>query len=104
MALKLAKTTDEGFTVEYWRVSPMISVDMVARTAHGQVVGYVNAAARQAGKRPVHAGSSIEGLMEAERVTLEGATFEAAILTGELRDAMYAALKTTDFFTGSEDV
>lgn len=104
MALKLVKTTDEGFTVEYWRVSPTMTVDMVGRTAHGQVIGYVNAAARQAGKRPVHAGSSVQGLMEAERVTLEGATFEAAIVTGELRDAMYAALKVHDFFAGSEDV
>lgn len=104
MALKISKVTDEGFTVEYWRVSPVMTVDMVARTGVAQVLVYKDAAARQSGKRPVTIMQPMEGLDEVRHVQLDGSDFETAIVTGDLRAAMYGKLKAKDFFTGSEDV
>jgi hypothetical protein len=105
MALKKTKTTKAGYDVEYWRVSPSIHVDMVDRTATTVILPYKDAAARLA-KRPTIRLSSgdIEGYELVRQVEIGGADFEAAIVTGELRDAMYAQLKKKDFFVGSEDV
>jgi hypothetical protein len=105
MALRLAKTTEEGFSVEYWRVSPSIHVDMVEHAATAQVIAYKDATARQAGKRPVEVhGPVMEGYDEVRSVTISGAEFTAGMSGGDFRDQMYAALKTKPFFTGAEDV
>lgn len=105
MALRLAKTTEEGFSVEYWRVSPSIHVDMVEGTATATIIAYKDAAARQAGKRPVEVrGPITEDYEQVRSVTISGADFTAAMAGGDFRDQMYAALKTKSFFTGSEDV
>lgn len=103
MALKKAVATAEGFTVEYWRVNPTMSVDMVARTADAALLAYKDAAARAAGNRPLRS-MMIDGMDDVRAIRLAGADFESAIATGDLRAAMYAQLKTKDFFTGAEDV
>lgn len=105
MALKLAKTTEEGFTIEYWRVNPNLTVDMVDQTATSTVLAYKDASARQAGKRPVHAhGHDIQGIDTIRVVKIAGTDFTAAMASGDFRPAMYAALKAKDFFSGAEDV
>lgn len=104
MALKLAKTTDEGFTVEYWRVNPFMSVDMVGRAAYATLMAFKDAASRQGGKRPVHVGPELAGFETVQSVELTGQDFETALATGDLRAAMYGKLKALAFFTGSEDV
>lgn len=102
MAIKLSKTTEEGFTVEYWRVSPVITVDLEQRTARSRVVAYANAAARTGGKRPIPL-DAISDSRSVQQVEISGQEFEAALATGDFRDAMYAKLKATSFFVGAED-
>jgi len=101
MALKLSKETDEGISFEYWRINPAMNVDMVDRTATANILIYKDAAARQASKKPImHVANSDTPRM----VTLSGTDFESAVLTGDLRAAMYVLLKTFPFFLGAEDV
>lgn len=105
MALRLTKTTKEGFSVEYWRVSPSISVNMVDGTATSSVLAYKDVEARQAGKRPVDGNGLIEeGYEQIRSVTISGSDFTAAMVGGDFRDQMYAVLKANAFFAGSEDV
>jgi len=103
MALKKAVVTAEGFTVEYWRVNPSMSIDLVARTVDAGILVYKDAAARQAGHKPIRT-MMVEGMDEVRSVRLAGQDFEDAIATGDFRAAMYTALKAKDFFAGSEDV
>ena len=103
MALQIAKETPAGVSVAYWRVNPVMTVDMVNRKAYSSVMVYVSQAARTAGKKEVDA-HEIDGFQDARQIVLEGATFETAIATGELRDAMYTQLKTLDFFSGATDL
>lgn len=102
MALQIDKTTREGFTVSYWRVSPSVTYDVVAKRLTATVMPYVSAAARTADKPPAHFDS--RDFDDARSVTLEGTAAENAIKTGEPRDAVYAHLKTLDFFSGAADV
>lgn len=104
MALKKVKTTREGFTVEYWRVNPAMSINVLDKSAVGHLLGYKDAAARQAGSDPVSSAVRLDGVEEVRSVELTGAAFDAAMTAGDFRPAMYAALKAKDFFTGSEDV
>jgi len=101
MALQLAKTTEEGFSVEYWRVDPVTSVNMHTRTATARVLCYKDAAARQGGKIPVRVGPSLEA---PDSVTIEGTDFDTALATGDTRGAMYGVLKALPFFSGAVDV
>ena len=101
MAIKLVKTTDEGFSIEYWRISPDVSIDMAARTASAAVLVYKDAAARAAGKRPVRVDPSFEDI---RRIELSGNDLTAAMATGDTRAAMYGILKALPFFAGSEDI
>jgi hypothetical protein len=103
MALRLVKTTNEGFTVEYWRVDPMVSIDMVGRTASARILTYKDATARQTGKASVRVGLESE-LSIPNSVSLSGAALDAALVTGDVRAAMYGVLKTLSAFTGAEDV
>ena len=103
MALAKSKELKNGFSVEYWRVSPTMVVDMVERTASSTLLAYKDKAARDAGKGTVDT-HSIEGFSDVHRVELSGKEFEDAIKTGEMRDAMYSKLKVNDFFSGSTDV
>jgi hypothetical protein len=102
MALEKAKELKNGVSATYWRVSPAISVDMVARTAHGKLLLYLNEDSRRAGKDPLHPMEPDLGVET--NVTLEGEDFETAIKTGELRDGMYAKVKTEDFFKDAKDL
>jgi len=101
MALKKAITTREGFQVEYWRVNPQMSIDFENRHAVASILVYKDEAARRAGMSPVHTmllNHSFES-----NVSLSGAELDAALLTGDVRAAMYAQIKTQDFFLTSED-
>lgn len=103
MALKLSKNTPNGGAAEYWRVMPGMSIDVVAQQIIAPVMLYVNASSRQASKRPIHP-SELEAGDAPNSVTLTGADAIAALQTGDPRAALYAVLKTKDFFTGAEDV
>lgn len=105
MALKLAKTTVEGFSVEYWRIEPSILTRFAeTKTVSANVTVHMNAAARQAGKPPVRlTPRSIEGSETAMRVVLEGSEATNALATGDPRAAMYAKLKALEFFAGATD-
>jgi hypothetical protein len=106
MALRLAKTTAEGFSIEYWRIDPRMSVCFTtgAQSVQANVLAYVNATTRQAGKPAVRVSPrSIEGADAVGRVGLEGAEATAALVGGDPRAAMYAKLKALEFFAGSAD-
>lgn len=103
MALQIDKTTDDGYTVSYWRISPSVTFDVVEQRLYARVLPYVNAAARQAGKSPVMANVA-DFDPESRLVELTGAEAVAAIQTGEPRDALYGKLKTKIFFQGATDV
>lgn len=103
MALKLTKTTGNGYVVEHWVVSPVITVNFEARAAFGKITAYKDKASKDAGKMPMREVDDIEGFDDARRLVLTGQAFEDAIVTGDLRAAMYAELKTKGFFAGSVD-
>jgi hypothetical protein len=104
MGLKLAKTTAEGFTVEYWCINPMVSVDLAARRVHARLMAYKDKAARDASMQPVQFEDHSDEFTEVRSIKLEGQDFETAMASGDFRDAMYAQVKAQDFFVGSEDV
>lgn len=101
MALLIEKTTREGFTVSYWRINPEVSYDCVNKRLSANVVPYVSTATRLADKPPAQFNDP--SFQQVRTVTIEGATAEAAIKTGEPRDALYVQLKTHEFFSGAQD-
>jgi hypothetical protein len=103
VALQIDKTTDDGYTVSYWRVSPSVTYDVVEQRLYARVLPYVSAAARQSGKSPVMANVA-DFDAESRLVELKGPDAVAAIVTGEPRDALYAKMKTKVFFQGATDV
>lgn len=107
MALQIEKATREGYTVSYWRLSPVVSYDVVNQRLTANILPYVNSTMRQNGKPSVNfepSAASMDDFDEVRRVVLEGAAADAAVKTGEPRDALYAAVKTKNFFSGASDV
>lgn len=100
MALKLAKETESGSTVEYWRISPLFYYDVAEQRLSARVLAYVSEAARRASKRDL-----LDGLGDdrPSSVILQGADADASIKTGDPRPALYVVLKARPFFAGAED-
>lgn len=101
MALKLSKELPSGATVEYWRVSPSLTVDLVDQTIHAKVMPYVNATARLAGKPPLPGPDPLEA---PDHISMSGVDVITALQTGDPRPALYGVLKALPFFSGAEDV
>lgn len=101
MALKKSITTPAGFTAEYWRIDPNISVNFATGTAVGKIMLYVNADARK-DKTSVQPPVQYRGTLAAGLV-LTGADFTAALETKDVRAAMYAKLKLTALFSDATD-
>ena len=104
MALQIAKETPSGVSVEYWRINPVMTIDMVERKVYARLMAYVSQAARTGGKREVAMANEVVGFDDVQRIVLDGADFRTALAAGEFRDVMYAKLKTEDFFSGADDV
>lgn len=102
MALQLEKDTPEGFTVSYWRVSPLFSFDVVEQKFYAGLLVYVDSTARQNNKEPVIFYD--RDFQEINVIKFTGSDAVNAISTGEPRDVVYAYLKTLPFFDGYEDV
>jgi len=101
MALQIDKTTDEGFVVSYWRVSPDIRYNVVDQTLRARVLAYVDSKARSEDKPSVPTFSVPDAVLT---VSLEKEAAVAAIKSTDPRDALYAELKTLKFFAGAIDV
>ena len=102
MGLQKSKELKSGFAATYWRVTPTVTVDLANHVAYGRLLAYKDKTARDAGKDPVELHDA--DLDTQTHVTLDGADFEAAIVTGDLRAAMYTKVKTKDFFQDATDV
>ena len=105
MALKLTKTTAEGFSIEYWRIDPRMSVDLTtgSKNVRATVQAFVSASTRQANKSPVRLSRDVDGVQVVTSVTLNDAETTSALATGDPRAAMYAKLKALEFFAGATD-
>jgi len=102
MALQIDKTTDEGFTVSYWRVGPDLYYNVVDQQLQARILPYASATARQADKSAVNFTS--QDFDSIRKVVLTGADAINAIKSVDPRDAIYAKVKLEAFFSGAIDV
>jgi hypothetical protein len=91
MALKKTLTLSSGVAADYWKIAT-IHASAGTGEVHARLDGYVNQAARDAGKTP--AGT--------EHLTCKLADVEAEIDT--LRGRVYESAKLDPRFNGAEDV
>jgi hypothetical protein len=103
MALSLTKTDSSGNTISYWRLSPWMHVDFVAKQVRCTVLGYKDQTARDAGKEPNPLANSPSIGMPAF-VELTGDPAITAVMTGDARATLYTVAKAMDEFNGATDV
>lgn len=106
MAFEKSFEDAAGNTFSYWRVWPEVSIDFAARAARASLVVYVSGTTRAAEYRFNHfpdmvPRDDLQSVQDA--LLLEGADFETALGTGDLRAAFYTRLKALTAFEGAED-
>jgi len=107
MALWKIVENSMGVTGNYWRVMPQIIVDFEGGTAKGMLMVWANDKTRRNGKNPLHLHDFMTPQMARaveDALQLSGEEFKEALVTGDLRAALYTKLRALPFFSGAHQV
>ena len=91
MALQKSITTENGATANYWKID-RLDIDYETQSIFTVVKVYLDKSARDSGKKPFNEDYEYNAL------------WTQATASENIRENIYNALKSEDFFEGASDV